>query len=169
MSDTIPNTIQIDRNMLRDALGHFATGVAVVTTLGEGGRPVGLTINSFNSVSLSPPLILWSLARTAPSFDAFRNYNAFAINILARDQRDLCMQFARPSEDKFRDIAHRPGIENVPLIDGVHAQLECRTYRRHEGGDHEIYLGEVIGISTFEKQPLVFHRGQFTHLSEAAA
>ncbi|MEX3009699.1 flavin reductase family protein [Hoeflea sp. TYP-13] len=169
MRDTIPNAVQIDRNMLRDALGHFATGVAVVTTVGDAGAPVGLTINSFNSVSLAPPLILWSLARNAPSFDAFRRYSSFAINILAKDQRELCMQFARPADNKFQNVAFRPGFENVPLINGVHAQLECRTYRRYDGGDHEIYLGEVVGISTFEKQPLVFHRGQFTHLSDAAA
>ncbi len=169
MRDTNPNALKIDRGMLRDALGHFATGVAVVTTVGDGGAPVGLTINSFNSVSLTPPLILWSLARNAPSFDAFRRYSSFAINILAKDQHELCMQFARPADNKFENVAFRADFENVPLIEGVHAQLECRTYRRHEGGDHEIYLGEVVGISTFEKQPLVFHRGQFTYLSDAAA
>lgn len=169
MTDKITKPLHIDSAMLRDALGHFATGVAVVTTVGDGGAPVGLTISSFNSVSLTPPLILWSLARTAPSFDAFRRHGSFGINILARDQQDLCMQFARPSDNKFANVSHRPGYDNVPLIDGVHAQLECKTYRRYEGGDHEIYLGEVVGISTFEKQPLVFHRGQFTHLHDAAA
>jgi 3-hydroxy-9,10-secoandrosta-1,3,5(10)-triene-9,17-dione monooxygenase reductase component len=169
MTDTNNNAPTIDGTRLRDALGHFATGVAVVTTVGDLGAPVGLTINSFNSVSMSPPLVLWSLARNAPSFEAFRNHNGFAINILAKEQRDLCMQFARTSDNKFKDVSHRPGYDNIPLIDGATAQLECRTYRRYDGGDHEIYIGEVVGISTFDRHPLVFHRGQFRHLSDAAA
>ncbi len=169
MTDTKSSSPTIDGTCLREALGHFATGVAVVTTVGDGGAPVGLTVNSFNSVSMSPPLILWSLARTAPSFQAFRNHQSFAINILAKDQRELCLQFARSHDNKFRDVSHRPGFDDVPLIDGATAQLECRTYRRYDGGDHEIYLGEVVGITTFDKHPLVFHRGQFRLLSGAAA
>ncbi len=150
---------------LRHALGCFATGVAVVTTLGDHGVPVGLTINSFNSVSLSPPLILWSLARSAPSFAAFCDHGGFAINILADDQLDICRQFARPSSDKFAGIEYRRGYRNVPLIEHSAAQLECRTHARYPGGDHEIHLGEVVSVSTSDKPPLLFHRGQFTSLS----
>ena len=168
MTEIKKKTPMIDGTCLREALGHFATGVAVVTTLGDAGAPVGLTISSFNSVSMSPPLVLWSLARNAPSFDAFRNHPAFAINILAKDQLDLCMQFARTSDNKFRNVAHRPGRHGVPLIEGAVAQLECSTYRRYDGGDHEIYVGEVIGLATDDRHPLIFHRGQFHRLAGAA-
>ncbi len=168
MTKVKTTTPVIDGTCLREALGHFATGVAVVTTVGDHGAPVGLTINSFNSVSMTPPLVLWSLARSAPSFSAFRNHPAFAINILAKDQLELCMQFARSSDNKFRNVSYQPGRDGVPLIDGAVAQLECRTYRRYDGGDHEIYLGEVMGLSTDDRHPLVFHRGQFRHLAGAA-
>lgn len=153
---------------LRAALGCFATGVVVVTTLGDQGAPVGLTINSFNSVSLDPALILWSLAHSAPSIGAFRDHGGFAINILADDQIELCKQFARPSDNKFDGVMFDAGYKRVPLIAGAAAHLECRTYARYPGGDHEIYVGEVVGISTTEKPPLVFHRGRFAMLSGTA-
>ena len=159
----------IDAVELRAALGCFATGVVVVTTVGDRGAPVGLTINSFNSVSLDPPLILWSQAHSAPSLGAFRKHGGFAVNILADDQIDLCKQFARPSENKFEGVAFGAGYRDVPLICGAAAHLECRSYAQYPGGDHEIHLGEVVGISTSQKPPLVFHRGQFTGLSGAVA
>ena len=157
----------IDLVELRNALGCFATGVAVVTTVGDHGAPVGLTINSFNSVSLKPPLVLWSLANSAPSIGAFRTHGDFAINILAADQLEICQRFARPSDNKFGGIEYRPGFNQVPLIEGAAAQLECRAYAKYPGGDHEIHLGEVVGITTSERLPLVFHRGQFTSLADA--
>lgn len=145
----------------RDALGQFATGIAVVTTIGAGGAPVGLTISSFNSVSINPPLILWSLAVEAPSRRAFHAHGAFAINILAENQIDICRQFAAPSDKKFDGVPFRWGYASVPLIDGAAAQFECRTYARYPGGDHEIYVGEVCSLSSCERPPLVFHRGEF--------
>jgi 3-hydroxy-9,10-secoandrosta-1,3,5(10)-triene-9,17-dione monooxygenase reductase component len=167
----VPQTVgpAINAAELRTALGCFATGVVVVTTLGDHGAPVGLTINSFNSVSLDPPLILWSLANSAPSLDAFRNHGGFAVNILADDQLGLCRQFARPSENKFDGVGYRTGYRDVPLIEGAAAHLECRAYARYPGGDHEIHLGEVVAVSTSEKLPLLFHRGQFVGLSGSAA
>lgn len=156
----------VDLAELRNALGCFATGVAVVTTVGDEGAPVGLTINSFNSVSLEPPLVLWSLANSAPSIGAFRRHGDFAINILAVDQLEVCRQFARPSDNKFGGVDYREGFNGVPLISGAAAQLECRAYAKYPGGDHEIHLGEIVGINTTDKAPLVFHRGRFTRLPD---
>jgi 3-hydroxy-9,10-secoandrosta-1,3,5(10)-triene-9,17-dione monooxygenase reductase component len=174
MPQICPNTAmdvstEIDPGTLRDALGTFATGVAIATTIGDGGVPVGLTISSFNSVSLDPALVLWSLAKSAPSIGAFRNHGHFAINILAENQHGVCMQFARPSEDKFSGIPFRPGHAGVPLIDGSAAHFECSTHARYPGGDHEIFVGEVLQLSSSDHAPLVFHRGQFKSVVERVA
>ena len=149
---------------LRTVLGSFTTGVVVVTTLGEQGRPVGLTINSFNSVSLEPPLILWSLSLKAPSLEAFRTHPHFVINILSEHQESIGRQFARPSADKFAGIEYTRGITDVPILAGAAAHLECRTYARYPGGDHEIYLGEVTALQDHGHEPLVYHRGSFRRL-----
>ncbi len=152
---------------LRDVLGAFATGVVVVTTLGAGGRPVGLTINSFNSVSLDPPLILWSLALKAPSLAAFRASNVFTINILAEHQEGLGRRFATPSEDKFAGVDHAPGLNGAPVLADTAAHMECRVYARYAGGDHEIYVGEVTALQDRGHAPLVYHRGGFRRLHES--
>jgi len=161
------NRSKIDSLLLRQALGCFATGVVVATTRGENNAPVGLTINSFSSVSLDPPLILWSIALNAPSLDAFRTHPGFTINILSDDQQSTCAQFAKPADDKFKGIDWHPGYEDTPVINDALAVLQCRTYRRYEGGDHEILLGEVMDISFNEKKPLVFHRGALTELASS--
>lgn len=156
---------EIDPRDLRDALGCFPTGVAVATTRAADGRPVGLTINSFNSVSMDPPLVLWSLSSNAPSMDAFTRHGAFAINILRQDQQDICNQFARPAEDKFAGVAWREGLRGVPLLNDVLVTLECDTYQVVEGGDHEIFIGRVRRIDRNDCDPLVFHRGQLVALA----
>ena len=156
----------VDPQSLRQALGCFATGVAIVTTRGDGNAPVGLTINSFNSVSLDPPLVLWSIAMSAPSLGAFRRRGSFAVNILAEDQVDLCRQFARPSEAKFAGVNYVDGFDDVPLLQGCAAHFECRTFDRYPGGDHEIYLGEVVNLSSTDRSPLVFHQGRFTQITK---
>jgi len=148
----------------RDALGSFTTGVVVVTTLGPDQRPVGLTINSFNSVSLDPPLILWSLALKAPSLSAFRASDSFVINILAADQEHVGRQFARPADDKFANIDFVAGVTGAPVLLGTSAHLECRVDARHPGGDHEIYVGEVISFEDRGHAPLVYHRSAFRRL-----
>ncbi|MDE1569428.1 flavin reductase family protein [Aquabacter sp. L1I39] len=148
----------------RDVLGAFATGVVVVTTNGSGGRPVGLTINSFNSVSLDPPLILWSLALKAPSLPAFQASNVFNINILAEHQEALGRRFATPAENKFADVDHAPGLNGAPVLADTAAHMECRVYARYPGGDHEIYVGEVTALQDRGHAPLVYHRGGFRRL-----
>lgn len=167
MSAEALSTREIDLTIpdLRDTLGCFPTGVAVATTITTDGTPVGLTINSFNSVSLDPPLILWSLANTAPSFDAFNTHGAFTINILGSDQSQLCCQFSNPSPDKFAGVRWRAGHKGTPVLNDVMVTLECDTYRVVDGGDHRVFLGQVKRMRRREAQPLVFHRGQLVALA----
>lgn len=155
---------QIDPLELRNVLGCFTTGVAVVTTIGDGAAPVGMTINSFSSVSLDPPLILWSISLKTPSYSAFSTHPGFAINILGSDCKDLSMQFARPSENKFDGIDWYSGKHDVPILSSALATLECETEDRITYGDHEIFIGRVIKIDKRDGAPLVFHRGSFVSL-----
>ena len=147
---------------LRAALGMFATGVTIVTTLDEDGRAVGLTANSFTSVSLDPPLVLWSLSGRSLSMPAFNEATHFAINVLAAEQRQLAERFASKAEDRFDGVAWRTGTGGVPVIEGAAAVFECRTRNRYREGDHVIFLGEVrhctrhTGIA-----PLLFWGGRF--------
>lgn len=157
-----------DSRAFRHALGHFPTGVAIVTTRTPEGRPVGLTINSFASLSLEPPLIMWSLANQSPSLNVFENCNYFAINVISQAQVDAALGFANPKiEDKFALVSHMDGEEGVPLLDNCVATFVCKNYRQHEGGDHTLFIGRVVRHSTItEHEPAVFHRGQFTRLGE---
>lgn len=152
-----------DPRDFRRCLGLYATGVAVVTTLAPDGARVGLTINSFASVSLDPPLILWSLARTSPRLGLFARAGHFAVNILAKDQEEMCQLFARPGENRFAGLDTAPGAGGAPLLPGCLAQLECARDQVVEGGDHLIIIGRVLrhrrgGAS----DALVFCNGAFT-------
>lgn len=157
----------IDPQSLRQVLGCFATGVAVVTTVGGDGRPQGLVVNSFSSVSLEPPQILWSLSLTAPSRAAFQGHRGFAVNIMPAHAKDETMRFCAPLDDKFDGVDWRPGVFGVPVLENALATLECETERRIESGDHEIYIGGVRKIDRTDGMPLVFHQGKFVHLGEA--
>jgi len=146
----------------RSALGMFATGVTIVTARSASGAPVGLTANSFNSVSLQPPLVLWSLARSAGSMPAFERGSHYAINILAADQRELAERFASKSTDRFADLEFRDGAGGAPVIHGAAAVFECFNRSRYEEGDHVIFVGEVERCSWRRgAQPLIFHGGQY--------
>jgi flavin reductase (DIM6/NTAB) family NADH-FMN oxidoreductase RutF len=152
----------------RQVLGRFATGVTVMTTRCPQGRVAGVTVSSFNTLSLDPPLVLWSLALNAPSLDVFRAAGRFAVNILAEDQAQLALQFARGAEDKFRGATVSEGLGGVPLIDGAVAHLECVIERRDPGGDHELYIGRTVRTHSSERHPLIYAKGrfgQFTTLS----
>lgn len=151
---------------LRDILGHFATGVTVVTTCGDAGAPVGLTANSFASVSLDPPLIIWSIGLNAPSLGAFRSHPSFAINVMCDKSKDLALNFARPSDSKFAAVDWYPGHDDVPVLKAAAAVIQCRTEARIPGGDHEIYLGRIIDFHQTEKSPLLFHKGSFATLGD---
>lgn len=150
----------IDAKALRNALGNFATGVTIVTTCHDG-RKIGLTANSFNSVSLDPPLVLWSLAKKSSNIDAFMNVDAFAVHILGADQEALSNQFATPGIDKFEGVDIKTGEADVPLLRDCAARFECRTAYRYDGGDHIIFVGEVLELEQSEKEPLLFHRGKY--------
>lgn len=145
----------------RQALGAFATGVTIVTTLDEGGRDIGLTVSSFNSVSLDPPMILWSLARNSRSLAAFHDACHFAVHVLAADQDVLSATFAKSGADKFADVAVERGREGLPLLRGCSARFQCRTVYRYEGGDHIIFVGEVLDFDAADRPALVFHGGRY--------
>jgi len=150
-----------DLRDFRSALGQFATGVTVVTTLGADGRKVGMTANSFTSVSMEPPLVLWCPSKKTPSLVDFEESTHFAINILASDQHVLSRQFATPSIDKFAGAETSEGIAGIPLLEGAVATFQCRTVSRHDAGDHVIYVGEVEKYDNPGGAPLVFHSGKY--------
>src|SRR5574343_640770 len=146
----------------RAALGMFATGVTIVTARAANGKLVGLTANSFNSVSLSPPLVLWSLARAAGSMPVFSRGSHYAINILAADQKDLSQRFATRDIDRFAGLRFRDGAGGAPVLAGVAAVFECANRSQYEEGDHVIFVGEVESCSFREgAQPLIFHGGRY--------
>jgi len=153
-----------DTRALRQALGSFATGVTVVTTRTTDGSDVGLTANSFNSVSLQPPLVLWSLAKSAGSLPAFMAAEHFAVHILARGQQPLSDRFARRSTVKFDGLRLTRGLGDVPLLTGCAATFQCRTVHRHEGGDHIIFVGEVLEFAHCAQPPLLFHGGAYASM-----
>lgn len=155
----------IDPRDFRRALGCFATGVAVVTTIDAAGRPLGLTINSFTSVSMTPPLVSWNLQAGSPSLAAFADAPMFAISILAADQQDLCARFATPAEDKFTGVDVEFGLGGAPLLVGAVARFECRRAATLPGGDHVIFLGEVARYGWSERAPLLFCRGALRPLA----
>ena len=146
----------------RAALGMFATGVTIVTMRMEDGSPLGLTANSFNSVSLEPPLVLWSLSQRAASLAAFRAGTHYAINVLAADQRELAERFAAKGVDRWQGVDCLPGAGGAPLIAGAAATFECFNRSRYDEGDHVIFVGEVERCSwRAEASPLLFHGGRF--------
>jgi len=150
-----------DAQRFRDALGAFATGVTIVTTRDAQGADVGLTANSFNSVSLDPPMVLWSLAKTARSLPAFLAATHFAVHVLAADQEELSLRFAARGAEKFAGLDLERSAAGVPLLRGCSARFQCHTAFRHEGGDHVIFVGEVETFDHSDRSPLVFHGGRY--------
>ena len=152
-----------DARDFRTALGCFPTGVCLITTLAPDGRRVGLTANSFSSVSLDPPMVLWSLSRNASSAPVFRDAEYFAINVLAADDAELSSHFARSGADKFAAFAERfsAGLGGVPVLEGSVATFECHSRHRYYGGDHIIVIGVVERYTHSDRAPLVFHRGKY--------
>ncbi len=140
----------------------FATGVTVVTARDADGRLIGLTANSFNSVSLEPPLVLWSLALRAGSMPVFARGSHYAINILAADQVELAERFASKNVDRFAGVAWRPGLAGAPVLEGAAAVFECFNRSQYEEGDHVIFVGEVEHCTRREgASPLIFHGGRY--------
>ena len=157
----MPDVRMFDSRELRRTLGAFVTGVTVVTTIDDDGRFHGVTANSFSSVSLDPPLVLWSHAVKALSHPVFFKAERFAVNILADDQIELSNRFAKSSREKFDGLEVDIGLGGVPLLRGCSAWLQCRVFSRLPGGDHTIYVGEVEAIDRAERKSLVFGNGQY--------
>lgn len=149
-----------DARAFRRALGHFGTGVAVITAAGDP-HPVGVTVNSFSSVSLDPPLVLWSAANGATSLPAFLAASGFAVNVLASDQADVSARFAKSGGNKFEEFGHEVGGHGAPLLPGCVARFECRRFSEVPGGDHTIMIGEVERFARYGGTPLIFAQGRY--------
>jgi flavin reductase (DIM6/NTAB) family NADH-FMN oxidoreductase RutF len=151
----------------RHVLGHFASGVTVVTAWDGEGRPTGLTASAFSSVSLDPPLVLVCVEHRAHSYPALRRSGGFAVNILAAAHEGLSRRFATTSPSKFDAVAYHQGPQGLPLLSGALAHLECRTVHAYPGGDHTIFVGEVESASARRGAPLLYYRGRYARLRPA--
>lgn len=156
-----PSASVDDPRLFRRALGNFATGVTVMTACDSDGQKVGVTANSFNSVSLDPPLILWSIDKRSGSYPVFASASHFAVNILAADQISLSNRFARQSDDRFAGVPHTQGAGGAPLLEDCAARFVCEHHAMHDGGDHWIMLGKVVALDDFGRAPLLYHQGSY--------
>jgi flavin reductase (DIM6/NTAB) family NADH-FMN oxidoreductase RutF len=159
--------LTIDIREFRKALGSFATGITVVTTGSPAVGMIGITANSFNSVSLDPPLVLFSLDRRAYSLPAFHSAGHFAINILAHDQRHLSVIFATPLIDKWENVHYELWDTGCPILTDTLTSFECKTQHIYDGGDHLIFVGRVQKMRAGGGAPLLFYRGAYHHLGDA--
>jgi 3-hydroxy-9,10-secoandrosta-1,3,5(10)-triene-9,17-dione monooxygenase reductase component len=157
-----------DPRQFRQALGTFTTGVTIVTTRGADGLDYGMTANSFNSVSMDPPMVLWSLNKDSSSAAAFTQARHFAVHILASEQEALSNRFAKSGGDKFAGLNPARGPDGIPLLDGCAARFECRMAYQYEGGDHLILVGQVLAFERFDCAPLVFQGGGYRRLQMPA-
>jgi len=158
----------IDSARFRQVLGHWATGIVIVTGM-DGDDPVGLTCQSFTSVSLDPPLVLFSLARRLHTLAALLSAGAFAIHFLREDQQQLSYRFAKPSSNKWEGLRRRAGVTGSPVLEPALALLECRLYAQYDGGDHVILVGRITYIEKDTgANPLVFFRGGYHTIGSAA-
>jgi flavin reductase (DIM6/NTAB) family NADH-FMN oxidoreductase RutF len=156
-----------DTRALRNALGRFATGVAIVTAIDPDGHPIGLTVNSFSAVSLNPPLVLWCLDNTSHNLEAFRRASHHAVNILSTGQEDFSNRFATWPVDRFAGLRWRAGLGGAPLLADCCATFEVANETSHAGGDHTIFVGRVDHFDESPAgQPLLFHAGQYRRLAE---
>ncbi len=162
---TKPSSDAASKRNLRNTLGQFATGVTIVTALDPAGDMIGMTVNSFGSVSLDPPLILWSVGETNYGYDVYQQVDHFCINVLAADQSELARKFALASNDKFNAVKLKLGNNGVPLLEGCLAYLECTKEAQYPGGDHIIIIGRVERFLSTDRDPLLFYTGQFFNLA----
>jgi len=159
----------IDQRQFREALGGFCTGVTVVTTRAADGELLGITASSFNAVSLDPPLVLFSLGRKAFSLAQYEAAGNFAVNVLASHQGDLCARFAKPLADKWAGVDFETWETGAPILPGCVTNFDCRTYAVYDGGDHVIFIGEVVCMETHaDLEPMIYYRGAFHQLASEA-
>jgi 3-hydroxy-9,10-secoandrosta-1,3,5(10)-triene-9,17-dione monooxygenase reductase component len=157
--------MSVDSTSFRRALGQFASGVTVVTTRDAAGRPLGLTVSSFCSVSLHPPLVLVCLSLRSEANAGMRETGLFAVSVLSEEQEDVSRRFAAPGRDKFRGFAFLEGRHRLPLVPGALAHLACRVRSFHEEGDHVVWVGEVEALTAHPGRPLVYHAGGYHALA----
>ncbi len=150
----------LDAREFRNALGSFATGVTIITTKDENGY-VGTTASSFNTVSMDPPLILWSIDKRARALPAYEQGGHFCVNVLADDQMELSNRFARQQDDKFSGVDYKVNQHDIPMLEGCSTRFQCKTKYLYEGGDHMIIVGEVLDFDTSERDGLLFHNGRY--------
>jgi flavin reductase (DIM6/NTAB) family NADH-FMN oxidoreductase RutF len=156
----------VESRTLRDCLGCFATGVAVITAVDIAGRPAGLTVNSFAAVSLDPALILWSLRRDSRILPVFQASPGFIVNVLSAGQTALSAHFAGAKGHSWADVSYETGLYGIPRLSGVHAALECEKHARHDGGDHVIFVGRAVALTVnSQARPLVFYRGRYREIA----
>ena len=160
-------TTEFNPQHLRTAFGSFATGVTIITARAANGELVGLTANSFASVSLRPPLVLWSIDLGTPSFEVFRDCSHYAINVLSADQEALSNRFAMPSDDKFAGLDYCNGAGGAPLLSGCIAHFECANEAQHAGGDHLIMVGRIENYSVSSGAPLLFFRSSYARIADS--
>ncbi len=164
MTKTKPRQTPVLQSTLRQVLSNYLTGVTIVTVTRPDGTPYGLTVNSFNSVSLAPPLVLWSLDNQNKNLLLFKETDGFAVNVMAADQTQTCRQFAERESNRFEGISWRFGEFGQPLIDGALAQIECCSWQIYAGGDHTIFVGEVMNAHHLSDRPAAaFFKGQLGH------
>jgi len=159
--------MSFDERRFRNALGAFPTGVAIVTGKTQEGERLGMTVSSFNSVSIAPPLVLFSVARHARSFFAWCLLQRYAINILSQEQEQLSNRFARSLDDKWSGVIVAEGDNGLPFFPNSLAAFECESYARYSGGDHEIFVGQVVALRTSarkQEQPLIFWGGRYRRI-----
>ena len=161
------SNISWDKRDLRTALGSFGTGVTVVTSGNFQSRLVGVTANSFSSVSLEPHIVLWSLVSSSPSLEVFDATGRFVINVLALEQMNLSKQFSKTLEDKFAGVEYTEGLGELPVIQNCVATFECKTIQRTVVGDHVLFLGQVENYVYENKTPLLFCQGKYMQVAEA--
>lgn len=161
MTDLYDDAPTIDAAHYRKVLGHFATGVTIISAV-DGGEPVGMAANSFTSVSLSPPLVLFCAAHSSTTWPRIRSAGAFCVNVLAEDQEELCRLFATKGADRFNGVGWRPGPSGSPIIADVLAWIDCRIEATHEAGDHVIVVGRALAMdAALHGKPLLFYRGGY--------
>jgi flavin reductase (DIM6/NTAB) family NADH-FMN oxidoreductase RutF len=156
----------IEKNELRRVMGHFATGVTVITTFSKEGKLHGLTANAVSSLSLVPPLMLICVDKKADSYASFEESGVFTVNVLSDDQEDLSRRFAVSGGEKFEGVAYHRGGNGAPILNGSLAHLECKLTATYDGGDHTIYIGEIEEAQTREAKPLLFFRGGYRELGD---
>lgn len=145
-------------SLFKEIMGSYPTGVTIITTTDSGGNPVGLTVNSFTSVSLKPLLVLWCIDNKASSFEAFQECDGFAVHTLASDQKELCWSFAGKEQDRFSTAEWSVSEYKLPILNGSYGVMQCTKLQRINGGDHTILIGEVVDQQKNDKEPMLYFR-----------